>query len=196
MQPFIGQIMTVGFNFAPRGWAKCDGQLLSISQNEALFSLLGTTYGGDGRTNFALPDLRGRVAIGEGQGNGLSNHNLGQRGGVENVTLTQAEIPNQTYSADLSNLKGKIAFSTDNGDTSTPSTDNVFAVGIVTKGRNSLGDAKIYKNASISDQTKDIDVSGTVTINNGGGSKGHSNIQPFLALNYVIALTGIFPSRN
>ncbi len=95
--PFIGQIQTFGFNFAPRGWARCDGQLLPISSNSALFSLLGTTYGGDGRTTFGLPDLRGRAALHQGQGPGLSNRNLGQRAGAENTTLTVNQMPSHNH---------------------------------------------------------------------------------------------------
>ena len=97
MEPFIGQIMMVGFNFAPRGWALCDGSLLPINNNQALFSLLGTTYGGDGRTTFQLPDLRGRVPMHQGTGPGLPNHRIGEKGGVENVTLTVAQMPAHTH---------------------------------------------------------------------------------------------------
>src|SRR3546814_13601589 len=108
MEPFLGQIMMVGFNFAPRGWALCQGQLLPISQNSALFALLGTTYGGDGRTTFALPDLRGRCAIGMGQGPGLSAYQQGQMAGQENVTLIQTQIPTHTHYISASNADGTV----------------------------------------------------------------------------------------
>lgn len=196
MEPFIGEIKMFGGNFAPLGWAKCDGQLLPIAQNDALFSLLGTAYGGDGRTTFGLPDLRGRVPMHEGTGPGLSNKRLGEKGGEEGVILTPRNMPAQTYTADLSTIKGKMAFTTDKGDTNTPSTGNVFAVSSVSLSRSDIKDVSMYKNASTSDQTKDISISGTLNIDNKGGSQGHSNMQPFLALNYIIALQGIYPSRN
>ena len=106
MEPFIGQLMLFGGNFAPRGWAMCDGQLLPIAQYSALFSILGTTYGGDGRTTFALPDLRGRVPMGFGHGPGLSAHGLGSKGGEENVTLTTSQIPSHSHQAMGSNADG------------------------------------------------------------------------------------------
>ena len=110
--PFVGQVEIVAFNFAPKGWATCDGQLLSIAQNTALFSLLGTQYGGDGRTTFALPDLRGRMAIGFGQGPGLQNYEIGQAGGEEQVTLTLSEIPAHTHQAMASRSAFVAAFFT------------------------------------------------------------------------------------
>src|SRR3546814_1398233 len=109
MEPFLGQIMMVGFNFAPRGWALCQGQLLPISQNQALFSLLGTTYGGDGRTTFALPDLRGRCAIGMGQGPGLANYTQGEMAGQENVTLISTQMPQHTHSLAASSTNGTVS---------------------------------------------------------------------------------------
>jgi len=186
MEPFIGQIMAVGFNFAPRGWAKCDGQLLPISQNSALFSLLGTMYGGDGRTTFGLPDLRGRVAIHNGSGPGLSSYTQGSRGGVENVTLNQNQIPFHTHTA-----TAQIPYTTDEGNESVPSANNIFADGVVTEGRNNVGDANIYKDV-LETGHKDINA----TVGNTGGGQSHTNVQPYLCVNYVIALVGIFPSRS
>jgi len=174
-EPFIGQIQMVGFNFAPRGWALCDGQILSISQHTALFSLLGTTYGGDGRSTFALPDLRGRVAIHPGTGPGLSNYRWGQRGGTETVTLTTNQMPSHSHSAVL---RGK----DDRGDATTP-TDNSLA---------SKSRTKIY-----SSEAPDVDLqAGSVTIGNNGGGQAHENRMPYLSVYHTIALTGIFPSRN
>jgi len=167
MEPFIGQIQAFGFNFAPQGWAKCDGQLLPISQNQALFSLLGTTYGGDGRTTFALPDLRGRVPMNYGQGPGLSNHPIGQKSGLENVTLTIAEMPSHGHS-----LHG-------------------------IKKMDQIGGTKhgvVRNDYAPSDGTPTVSL-GTDTVIPTGGGQPHTNMQPYLAINYCIALTGIFPSR-
>lgn len=180
MEPFLGQIMMVGFNFAPRGWAMCQGQLLPISQYSALFSLLGTIYGGDGRTTFALPDLRGRCAIGMNQGLGLSNRPQGQKLGVENVTLTTQEIPSHTH--------GLLA-SSSAGNSNSP-TNNVLAAAnmLVERGANPLP-VNIYSNES-------PNASLGASIGSTGGSQAHTNMQPSIAMNYIIALQGIFPSRN
>ncbi|MFC3197129.1 phage tail protein [Parapedobacter deserti] len=180
MEPFLGQIMMVGFNFAPRGWAICDGRLLSIAQNTALFSLLGTTYGGDGRTTFALPDLRGRCAIGMGQGAGRSNYTQGETGGVENVSLISAQMPMHTH---------QLMASKENGTASDP-TNAVIANNQVTieRGKTVAGSAFIQgvPNTTMSPQT----------IQPVGGNQPHENRQPYIAMNYIIALEGIFPSRN
>jgi microcystin-dependent protein len=167
-EPFLGQIMLVPYNFAPRGWAFCAGQILPISQNSALFSLLGTSYGGNGTTTFALPDLRGRVAVGVGQGPGLSPYNLGQQAGAENVTLLQQQMPIHNHVA-----------SANNG-----SATATRPAGTVPAGGGSY--------AAASDGT----TMNPTFIQNAGGSQPHNNIQPFLGLNYIIALTGVFPSRN
>lgn len=167
-EPFLAEIKIVGFNFAPKGWAFCDGQILPINQNQSLFSLLGTTYGGDGRTTYGLPDLRSRAPIHRGSSNGTS-HNLGTKGGIETITLVEAEMPQHTHT---------IQASTDDSDNQTP-TDLVLAKS-----------GQIYSNS-----TSLVDmVSGTMA-NNGGG-QGHDNMQPYLAVNFCIALTGVFPSRN
>lgn len=172
VNPFLGQISMVGFNFAPRGWALCDGQLLPISQNSALFSLLGTTYGGDGRTTFALPDLRGRAPIHPGTGPGLSSRRLGERAGSETNILTASNLPSHNHSV---NLEIK-----EEGDTDDP--DQHYIAG---NGVNSFGTAK--------DSGKTLAVSNT---GNAGSSTSVNNMQPYLVINYVIALQGTYPSRS
>ena len=167
-EPHLGQIQAFGFNFAPRGWAQCNGQLLSIASNSALFSLLGTIYGGDGRTTFGLPDLRGRTALHLGQGPGLSNKQIGSRAGSETHMLTTAQLPthNHTISAK------------EEGDTDDPS--GHFIAG---DGTNAFG------------TTSDITVAPT-SVGNSGSGQAINNMQPFLTINFCIALTGIYPSRN
>ena len=163
-EPFLSEIRIMSFGFAPRGWALCDGQLLPINQNQALFSLLGTTFGGDGRVNFALPDLRARTPIHVGNG-----HTLGERGGEQVHTLSIAEIPTHTHV-----LAGS------------PSNANVApAVGNVLAAANN-----VYSTPSNSTTL------GPSSIANVGGSQAHLNMQPFLTLNFSIALQGIFPSPN
>lgn len=169
-EPFIGQLMLVPYNFAPRGWAFCNGQLLSIAQNTALFSLLGTTYGGDGITTFALPDLRGRAALSSGQGPGLQNYNLGQVGGTETVTLTVAEMPAHSH-----------LVSATAGDPGQARPSNALLANI-----NPAGYTGTAANTTMAPSM----------IQTTGGSQPHNNLSPYLTLNYVIALEGIFPSRN
>jgi microcystin-dependent protein len=164
-EPFLSEIRIFSFNFAPKGWALCNGQLLPINQNQALFSLLGTTFGGDGRVNFGLPDLRGRTPIHVGSG-----HTLGERGGEQAHTLSIAELPQHTHSANASNNQ---ALGTIPGNT------QVLAQG---------GQFEIYRSPSSLNTMKNG------TIANVGGSQAHLNMQPFLTLNLCIALQGIFPS--
>ena len=171
-QPFLGMIIVVPYNFAPRGWAFCSGQLMSISQNTALFALLGTTYGGNGQTTFGLPDLRGRVAISSGQGPGLSNYSLGQQAGVENVTLTTNQMPAHNHS---------IGASGEDGNSTNPANRRLAAT-------TGSPPPSIYSNAAA-----DTNLQPT---GNTGGSQPFSILQPYLTLNYCIALQGIFPSRN
>ena len=186
-EPFIGQILLFAGNFAPRSWALCDGQLLPINSNQALFSILGTTYGGDGRTTFGLPDLRGRVPVGVGQGSGLSNRTLGVKGGEEHVTLTEAEMPAHQHTEGASTLTSELtAHAGSQADSSTPGPTNVLA---------NIPDVNLYSSSDVSLQA----INGPTissTIGNAGGTQGHENRQPLLALNYIIALVGIFPSRN
>ena len=173
-EPFVGEIFMGGYNFAPRGYASCMGQLLPIAQNTALFSLLGTTYGGNGQTTFALPDFRGRVPVGMGQGPGLTNVDLGEVGGSETVTLTSTQIPAHTHA-----LKGV----SEAGDASLPT--NAFPA-------NSGALDKEYRAGTPAT---------VVNMNAGaigmaGGNQPHNNQPPYLGINIYIALEGIFPSRN
>lgn len=158
-------------NFAPRGWAFCDGQLLAVSQNDALFSLLGTIYGGDGRTTFGLPDLRGRVPIHPGTGPGLSPRRLGAKSGSENETLTVNQLPSHTH--------GPIRASQGSATDRTPA-GNVSAEGA----------ARIYRapGATVS--------MSSAAVSKVGGSRSHSNLMPFLCINFIMALFGIYPSRT
>lgn len=168
-QPYIGQIMICAFDFAPRSWAYCNGQLLPIQQNAALFSILGTTYGGNGTTNFALPDLRGRVPMQWGQGPGLSNHVLGEVSGSEAVTVLQTQMPAHTHLAQAS--------------ASAPS------VGVPTANAWATGGTAAYAATANTAMAAGA-------LPNAGGSQPHENRAPLLTLNYCIALSGIFPSRN
>jgi len=185
--PFIGQIQLFGFNFAPRGWAFCDGQLLPISSNTALFSLLGTTFGGDGRTTFALPDLRGRSAVGVGTGPGISTITHGERGGRENVTLTTLNMPSHTHTAAVTGLTTTVSGSSDDADGTSPSGallgttgDDVYSSGAADTAMNPAA----------------ASTSGSASVGNTGGSQSFDIRNPFLGIYHSIALIGIFPSRN
>lgn len=169
-EPFLAEVRMVGFNFAPRGWAFCDGQILPINQNQSLYSLLGTTYGGDGRTSFALPDLRGRVPIHVGQSNGGEEHRLGSKAGEETHTLSGNEMPQHTHPLNAS-------------------TDED---GVITAADKVLARAP---QALYSDPPPDTPLQSS-SITDAGGSQAHENMQPFLAVNFCIALQGLFPSRN
>ncbi|MCC6536130.1 MAG: phage tail protein [Bryobacterales bacterium] len=167
MDPFIGQLMCVGFSYAPTGWAICQGQLLPIAQNEALFSLLGNTYGGDGQTTFGLPDLRGRMPVGMGAAPGLSAYNLGQAAGAETVTLTAANLPAHTHPL--------LATSADQND-ATPANSYYAAGGAFQTAANATMNAQMMAGV--------------------GGSQPHENRQPVLGINWIIALEGIYPTRS
>ncbi len=175
-EPFIGQIMMFAGNFAPKGWMFCEGQLLSIAQNSALFSILGTTYGGNGQTTFALPDLRGRVPIQPGQGPGLSPYTLGQMGGVENVTLLSTQIPAHNHvlgahggPGDSASPEGAVPAMT--VDPNTQQTLSSFSTTVTT----TMAPASVGLT---------------------GGSQPHTNIEPYLCINFIIATEGIYPSRS
>lgn len=169
--PFLGEISWFAGNFAPTGWAFCDGQLLSINQNQSLFSLLGTMYGGDGQTTFALPDVRGRVLVHAGQGPGLSNRSQGEKGGSEAETLTAAQMPAHTHQLKAS--PGTATSSTPNG--------NVLAA---------TGRTRIYDDAS------GVVAMSSSAISTTGSSQAHNNMQPFVTLRCIIATVGTFPSPN
>jgi len=170
-EPYLGQILMVGFNFAPVGWAMCNGEILPISEYPALFQLIGTTFGGDGINTFALPDLRGRVPIHMGQGLGLSNYVIGQQGGEEEVTLTISQMPAHTHA-----LAAQSAL----GSSANP-TGGIWA---------SQSRLDIYSSAS-----PDTPM-GLSTTSAAGGSQPHDNRSPYLVVNYIIALEGVFPTQN
>lgn len=184
MDPFIGEIVMFAGNFAPRGWSLCNGQLLAISSHTALFSILGTTYGGDGRTTFALPDLRGRTPIAPGTGPGLPTYRLGQVGGTERNTLTVAQMPshNHTGTLHVSNANASQSAATANSTIATPGSSDGRSF-TPTEGFNTSA-PNITMN------------SGSVTTGNTGSSQAVNNMQPFLGMNYIIAMVGVYPSRN
>jgi microcystin-dependent protein len=174
MDPFVAEIRIIPFTFAPKGWAFCNGQLLPISQNTALFSLLGTTYGGDGKSTFALPDLEGSSAMHPGQGQGLSLRDLGQIGGADNVTLLQSEMPAHTHTA---NAVGVVS------TTAAPSTQTAIARSV--NGSAFAAYAQGDSLQQLAPQALPI----------AGGGLPHNNLQPYLTLNYIIAMQGVFPAR-
>lgn len=172
MDPFVAEIRIFPFNFAPKGWAFCDGQLLPLSQNTALFSLLGTTYGGDGRTTFGLPNLLGRVPMHPGQGPGLTLHDLGEMAGSDSVTLLESEIPVHTHALVASTQPG----------------EDAFAIGESLA--RSVG-AALYQpsNAKLVTMSQNA-------VAAAGGSQPHNNLQPYLTLSFCIALQGVYPPRS
>jgi microcystin-dependent protein len=191
MQAFLSTILIWPPNFAPSGWALCAGQLMSISQNTAVFSLLGTTYGGDGVSTFGLPNLQGRIPIGAGQGLGLTPYNVGDTGGVESVTLAINTIPQHTHSA-TQNLSVSLPAVTTTGTTNQPG-PSVSPAAPTDAARNPVN---IYSNATPNQKLGQPSISGTISIGSAGNGVPHENRQPYLAVNYIIALQGIFPSRN
>jgi microcystin-dependent protein len=173
-EPFIAEVRIFAGNFAPRGWAFCNGQLLPVSQNTALFSLIGTTYGGDGRSTMALPNLQGRFPMHPGRGPGLTARRLGERGGTETVTLTEAQVPQHNH---------RLRASIDDGDLQAPSPNRSLA-------RSAGGFA--YQTSS----TSDLVTMASQALGSSGGSQPHNNLQPFLVLTFIIALVGLYPSRS
>lgn len=172
-EPFVGEIRMFAGNFAPRSWAFCDGQLLAISQNDALFSLFGTIYGGDGRTTFGLPDMRGRLPMHAGTGPGLSQRSLGARLGAENETLNANQIGSHSHNMQASNSAGT---------SSTPS--GSFA--------KDISSSSLYVTALTANTT----TLSPNMVTNTGGSTSHTNVMPFLCVHFIVALFGIYPSRN
>jgi microcystin-dependent protein len=173
MDPFVAEIRIFPFNFAPKGWAFCDGQILPLSQNTALFSLLGTTYGGDGKSNFALPDLQGNAPMHPGQGPGLSLHDLGETGGSDTVTLLQSEMPSHSH-----NMKGDAVSATKK----TPDSNAFAKTSGATPYLPPAGAALVPMSPS--------------AITPAGGDQPHNNLMPYLTLNFCIALQGVFPPRT
>ncbi|MCX2454376.1 tail fiber protein [Pedobacter sp. PLR] len=181
MEEFLGIVKLFGGNFAPRGWAFCNGQTFSIAQNTALFSILGTTYGGNGQTTFALPDLRGRAAIGWGQGPGLSNYVLGQTSGTENISILQTNMPAHTHVATtkVSDVEGSVA------------------VPVAGSSLATMVDTSVNQIFSYTSNAPTVALNGTTTTNAlTGGNVPISILQPTLAMSYIICTEGIFPSRN
>ncbi|MBR9764906.1 MAG: phage tail protein [Rhodobacteraceae bacterium] len=174
-EPFIAEIRIFAGNFAPRGWAFCDGQLMPIADNTALFSLIGTTYGGDGRTTMALPNMQGRAPMHPGRGPGLTMRRLGERDGSSTVTLTEAQLPSHDH---------PMMASSDMASTATPTTETSLA-------RSGFGDNLYQTNT-----TESLAYMAYQAVQRTGGSQAHQNMQPYLALNFIIALTGLYPSRG
>jgi microcystin-dependent protein len=172
-EAFVAEIRIVGFNFPPRGWAFCNGQLMAISQNTALFSLLGTTYGGDGKSTFALPNMQGNAPMQQGQGPGLSLRDLGEIGGEQNVTLLQTEMPSHTHTAMAAVPSGGAA-----------PTNNTWGSGLKGHPVNLYAPAASLVNMY------------PLALNPAGSSFPHNNMHPYLALNFIIALQGVFPPRS
>ncbi|MBO6551427.1 MAG: phage tail protein [Roseitalea sp.] len=170
-EPFLAEVRIMAFNFPPRGWAFCDGQILPINQNQSLYSLLGTTYGGDGRTSFALPDLRGRTPIHVGRSNGGQFHTEGQKSGEETHALAANEMPQHTHNVEASSTDGN----------SINTTGAVLA--------REVGGPYSASASNLANLR-----SGTIA--NVGGGQSHENMQPYIAVNFCIALQGLFPSRN
>ena len=170
-EPFIAEVRIFAGNFAPRGWAFCDGQLLPVSQNTALFSLIGTTYGGDGRTTTALPNMQGRAPMHPGRGPGLTSRRLGERGGAETITLSEAQMANHPHG---------LSATVSRGSASQPQ-GNAF--------NRSVGDTAYHAPTSLTGMSPSM-------ASNSGGSQAHNNMQPFLTLNFIIALVGLYPSRS
>lgn len=178
--PFLGEIRMFGGNFQPLGWAFCNGQLLAISQNDALFALLGTTYGGDGVTTFGVPDLRGRIPVHAGQGPGLSNRNLGEFAGTEEVVLTTPNLPVHSHGL---------------ATTAQAGTTNIPGTGVILADQGPAGSTQtpVYIPASPPPTPVGMHPNSTGL---SGTNAPHDNMQPYLAVNYIIALQGVFPSRN
>ena len=180
MDPFLGEIRMVGFNFAPTGWALCNGQLINISQNAALFSLLGTQFGGNGQTTFGLPNLQSRVAIHQGQGQDLSPYVMGQIGGTENVSLNITQIPAHNHMMAVNNTNANLPDPTNAILAKTTNTTDPPAPVTYPTYSNAAATGTLAANA----------------ISMAGGSTPHANIQPYQVVNFIIALQGVFPSRS
>ena len=197
-EPFLGEIKMVAFNYAPRGWAFCNGEMMAISQNTALFSLLGTTFGGDGRTTFALPDLRGRVPIHQGQGSGLSTYVMGQKSGTESVPLGLSNLPSHNHVMQTTvNAQVNLAIpaNSNEGDTNVPGSDKILAK--MSKGLSTVnGYTSAVANTQLETQSEVVNIPIDTGTSATGGNTPTPVLQPYLVANFVIALEGIFPSRS
>lgn len=172
-EPFIAEVRIFAGNFAPRGWAFCNGQLLPVSQNTALFSLIGTTYGGDGRSTTALPNMQGRAPMHPGRGPGLTSRRLGQKGGVEMVTLTEAQMPNHSHGVYADSFPAQFQVPTNARTLARSSGGPAYAPG---------GSGFVPMDSRV--------------LPSAGGSQAHNNMQPYMAINFIIALVGLYPSRS
>lgn len=182
--PFIGEIRMFGGNFAPRGFAFCNGQITPISQNDALYALIGTTYGGDGVTTFALPNLQGRIPLHQGQGPGLTNRVIGELSGTETVTLISNQMPQHIHQPVANNVD--------------PTNDAPAAGTMPCRPKQAVGgnSAQLYTDPSKTPVAGDMKPMLTGIIGNAGGNQPHNNMMPFLAISFIIAMQGIFPSQN
>ncbi|MBT6881522.1 MAG: phage tail protein [Flavobacterium sp.] len=201
MDTFIGQIIMFAGNFAPRDWAFCDGELLPISQNQSLYSILGTTYGGDGRTTFGLPDFRGRVPIGQGQGNGLTSRIMGEQIGIEDITLSTAQMPIHSHAAETtisgSSVTAKLKASSAEGTTNVPLNNYLAKPSNI--GLQSINMYDSSADIEMASDAIEIDLSAVTantTTDDTGGNSAHNNIQPSLVMNYIICVNGVYPSRS
>ena len=190
MEGYLAEVRLFAANFNPRNWQYCHGQLLAINTNQALFSLIGTTYGGDGRTNFALPDTRSRVVIGAGHGAGLPDYQLGEKGGTQTVALTLNEMPQHNHLLSSTSLSGTVAppYHADAGTSSNPVGQNFAVPDSGAKAYGPTADAAL--------QMSTVTITGAPTAADTGGGQAHNNIQPINTLHYIICTTGTFPSRN
>lgn len=193
--PFVGQIIQGGWNFAPRGYHFCDGSLLAISQNQALFALLGTAYGGNGQTTFGLPDLRGRTMVGQGSGPGLSPYVLGQIGGVENTSLTSNNLPSHTHSATFSST-ASLNVATTKATTQIAADQSVLGRSVDSSSLGAIPDIYCPAGTATSIALAGLNVAGNVAVAPAGSSAPFSVLSPYNTITVVIALEGIFPSRN
>jgi microcystin-dependent protein len=192
--PYIGEIRMFGGNFAPRGWAFCQGQLLSIQQNTALFSLLGTMYGGNGQTTFGLPDLRGRSPVGIGQGPGLSPITEGEMAGTENVTLTQTQMPMHTHAMSGATASVAIPVTTEPAVSKTPSATSILSTANENTG--SGAEVDIYGPGPATTTLEPFNAAVTGSVAAAGGSQPVGIRNPYIGINFIIALEGVYPSRN
>jgi microcystin-dependent protein len=182
--PFLGEVRMFGGNFSPRGFAFCSGQILSIAQNDALFALIGTTYGGDGQVTFGLPDLRGRIPLHQGQGPGLTNRVIGELSGTETVTLISTQMPQHSHQPVANNVD--------------PTNDAPASNTMPCRPKQAVGgnSAQLYTDPTKTPAVGDLKPMLAGIIGNAGGSQPHDNMMPYLCINFIIALEGIFPSRN